>query len=172
MELALPYINYGQTVRLTCPFCSVARRKSKSKDLSVTRKDDGAMTYFCHHCGVSGVQGEKKLSAVPSPTITQTPLAQPHLDYLKTRGISQATADRMKLFSAEKYFARLNKKTQAVGFPYYRGGALTAAKYRSIEDKDFIQDAGGAHDLFGIDHVDPAKPLIIVEGGDRCPHPD
>ena len=164
MELALPYINYGQTVRLTCPFCSVSRRKSKSKDLSVTRKDDGAMTYFCHHCGVSGVQGEKKLSAVPSPTITQTPLAQPHLDYLKTRGISQATADRMKLFSAEKYFARLNKKTQAVGFPYYRGGALTAAKYRSIEDKDFIQDAGGAHDLFGIDHVDPAKPLIIVEG--------
>ena len=100
MELALPYINYGQTVRLTCPFCSVARRKSKSKDLSVTRKDDGAMTYFCNHCGVSGVQGEKKLSAVPSPTITQTPLAQPHLDYLKTRGISQATADRMKLFSA------------------------------------------------------------------------
>ena len=164
MELALPYINYGQTVRLTCPFCSVARRKSKSKDLSVTRKDDGAMTYFCHHCGVSGVQGEKKLSAVPSPTITQTPLAQPHLDYLKTRGISQATADRMKLFSAEKYFARLNKKTQAVGFPYYRGGALTAAKYRSIEDKDFIQHAGGAHHLFRIDHVDPARPLITVEG--------
>jgi len=91
-------------------------------------------------------------------------LAQPHLDYLKTRGISQATADKMQLFSAEKYFARLNKKTQAVGFPYYRGGALTAAKYRSIEDKDFIQDAGGAHDLFGIDNVDPAKPLIIVEG--------
>ena len=164
MELALPYINYGQTIRLTCPFCSVSRRKSKSKDLSVTRKNDGAMTYLCHHCGVSGVQGEKKLSAVPSPTITQSPLTQPHLDYLKSRGISQETADKMRLFSAEKYFARLNKKTQAVGFPYYRGGALTAAKYRSIDDKDFIQDAGGAHDLFGIDNVDPTKPLIIVEG--------
>jgi hypothetical protein len=84
LELALPYINYGQTVRLTCPSVLLPQ-ESKSKDLSVTRKDDGAMTYFCHHCGVSGVQGEKKLSAVPSPTITQTPLAQPHLDYLKTR---------------------------------------------------------------------------------------
>lgn len=162
MELPIPA--YGQTVRLTCPFCSPSRKKHKSRDLSVSRKPDGAVTYLCHHCGASGVQQEKKLSAVPSPTITQTPLADPHYAYLKTRGISKETADQAKLFSAEKYFARLNRKTQAVGFPYYRNGALTAAKYRSIEDKDFIQDAGGAHDLFGIDHVDTTKPMIIVEG--------
>ena len=162
--MELPYVNYGQTVRLSCPFCSPSRKKSKSKDLSVTRKHDGATTYHCHHCGASGVQQEKKLSAVPSPTITQSPLALSHYAYLKTRGISQETADRMKLFSAEKWFSRLNRKTQAVGFPYYRGGALTAAKYRSIEDKDFIQDGGGAHDLFGIDNVNTDLPLIIVEG--------
>lgn len=162
--MELPRINYGQTIRLTCPFCSPDRKKSHSKDLSVTRKPDGATTYHCHHCGVSGVQQEKKLSAVPAPTITQSPLSLPHYAYLKTRGISKETADRMKLFSAEKWFSRLNRKTQAVGFPYYRGGALTAAKYRSIEDKDFIQDGGGAHDLFGIDNVDTTLPLIIVEG--------
>ena len=45
-----------------------------------------------------------------------------------------------------------------------RNGALAGAKYRSIEDKDFTQDAGGTHDFFGIDLVDTAKPLIIVEG--------
>jgi twinkle protein len=162
--LELPILNYGQTVRLTCPFCTNQRRKTKSKDLSVTRKSDGATTYFCHHCGVSGVQQEKKLSAVPSPVITKSPLKESHYEYLKTRGISRETADKMKLFSAEKWFARLNRKTQAVGFPYYRNGALTAAKYRSIEDKDFIQDGGGAHDLFGIDNVDTSLPLIIVEG--------
>lgn len=104
------------------------------------------------------------MSAVPSPSITQNNLQEPHYQFLKTRGISRETADKMKLFSAEKYFVKLGRNAPAIGFPYYRGGALTAAKYRCIEDKDFTQDAGGAHDFFGIDLVDPTKPLIIVEG--------
>jgi twinkle protein len=41
---------------------------------------------------------------------------------------------------------------------------LVAAKYRSIEDKDFTQDMGGAHDFFGIEHAVKGEPLVIVEG--------
>lgn len=104
------------------------------------------------------------MSAVPAPSITQNELQEQHYKFLKTRGISKATADKMKLFSADKYFLKLGRTAPAVGFPYYRNGALTAAKYRCIEDKDFTQDAGGAHDFFGIDLVDKTKPLIIVEG--------
>jgi twinkle protein len=70
----------------------------------------------------------------------------------------------MQLFSAEKYFQRLNKKTDAIGFPYFRNGVYVSAKYRSIEAKDFTQDVGGANDFFGIDHIDTTKPVIIVEG--------
>ena len=74
----------------------------------------------------------------------------------------------MKLFAADKYFARLNKSSDAIGFPYFREGAIVSAKYRSLEAKDFTQEAGGAHDFFGIETVDITKPLIIVEGEMDC----
>ena len=156
--------------RVACPSCSDSRKKQKSKDLQVTRKDD-AWVYYCFHCGITGHVPfqkpryvERKLSAVPNPTVLQKALQEPHYEFLKTRGISKETADKMKLFSAEKWFMKLEKAAQAIGFPYYRNGALTAAKYRSIEGKDFIQDNGGAHDFFGIDLIEPDKPIVIVEG--------
>ena len=70
----------------------------------------------------------------------------------------------MQLFSAEKYFTRLNKKTQAIGFPYYKGGKMVSAKYRSIEEKDFTQENGGAQEFFGIDKIVSGLPITIVEG--------
>ena len=134
------------TERVACPSCSPTRKKFNAKEMVVTRMPD-AWVYHCHHCGLSGnVQFEKpkfvesKLSAVPNPVITQSALTDAHYEFLKTRGISKETANKMQLFAAEKWFARLNKASQAIGFPYYRNGALTAAKYRSIENKDFTQD--------------------------------
>jgi twinkle protein len=138
--------------------------------MTLTRKSDGAVVYHCHHCYASGsVQPkENKLSAVPAATIVNNRLTHQHYQWLKSRGISEITADAMRLFSAEKFFSRLSKPTQAIGFPYYRSGALVSAKYRSIEAKDFTQDAGGAHDFFGIDKVEKGQPLIIVEGEMDC----
>ena len=157
--------------RVACPSCSPTRKKHNAKEMVITRMDN-AWVYHCHHCGISGNvffenkprYVERKLSVVPSPKITQTSLAEPHYAFLQTRGISKGTADKMKLFAAEKWFMRLNRAAPAVGFPYYRNGQLISAKYRCIEDKDFTQDAGGAHDFFGIDLVDPSKPIVIVEG--------
>ena len=130
--------------RVACPTCSPTRKKWNAKEMVVTRLDH-AWVYHCHHCGENGSVFfdkpklvERKLSAVPNPTITQNTLQEPHYQYLKTRGISKETADKMKLFATCKYFSRLNRETQAIGFPYYRNGALTSAKYRSIEEKDFI----------------------------------
>ena len=161
-------LHIDDTDRVACPSCSPTRKKFNAKEMVVTRKGD-SWIYHCHHCGLSGSVFEKKyverkLSAVPSPKITQSALTDAHYEFLKTRGISKETADKMRLFSAEKWFMRLNKATQAIGFPYYRNGALTAAKYRSIESKDFTQDTGGAHDFFGIDLVEDGKPIVIVEG--------
>ena len=157
---------FNDSTRVICPFCTPDRRKQNIKDMTLTRKDDGAVVYHCHHCYASGsVQPkENKLSAVPAATIVNNRLTHQHYQWLKSRGISEITADAMRLFSAEKFFSRLSKPTQAIGFPYYRSGALVSAKYRSIEAKDFTQDAGGAHDFFGIDKVEKGQPLIIVEG--------
>jgi twinkle protein len=161
------------TQRVACPECSTERKKYNMKDLAIHTKSDG-WTYYCHHCQASGFVPFKLNNFKPIPRMENTviPLRkfeeiklQPqHYTFLKSRGISEQTADDMKLFPAEKYFQRLNKKTDAIGFPYFKNGKFISAKYRSIESKDFTQDTGGSQDFFGIDNVDPTKPVVIVEG--------
>jgi twinkle protein len=97
-------------------------------------------------------------------TLDTTKLKTQHYDFLKSRGISPSIADEMQLFPAEKYFKRLDKVGDAIGFPYFRNGQFISAKYRSIESKEFTQDEGGARDFFGIDKIDLTCPVIIVEG--------
>ena len=167
IEAVVEQTRFNDSARVSCPFCSSDRRKSNSKDMTLSRKDDGAVVYFCHHCDAQGVVQAKRriqLAAVPQPKIVSNALKEHHYAWLSQRGISKETADKAKLFSADKWFARLNKTADCIGFPYYRDGALVAAKYRSFPEKDFTQDSGGAHDFFGIDYVDTTKPLIIVEG--------
>jgi twinkle protein len=167
IEALVEQTRFNDQARVVCPFCGPDRRKSNSKDMTLSRKDDGAVVYFCHHCDAQGsVQPKRRiqLAAVPQPKIVSNALSQHHYEWLAKRGISKYTADKAKLFSADKWFARLNKTADCIGFPYYRDGALVAAKYRSFPEKDFTQDSGGVHDFFGIDHVDRGKPLVIVEG--------
>jgi len=158
----------GNEGRIACPHCSHERKKPNQKDLVVSRKSSG-WVYFCHHCQTSGIipfeKREKTMQAVRSPRPIETnALNQVHYDFLKSRGISEKTADEMKIFSSSKYFNRLNKVADSIGFPYYVNGEMTAAKYRCIESKDFTQDGGGAHDFFGIDNIVPDLPIVIVEG--------
>ena len=168
IEDIISVTHFGDTTRVVCPFCEPERKK-RAKDMTLTRKGDGAIVYHCHHCMASGsVQPTERkgrfLSAVPNPTILSNALRAEHYAFLKTRGISKETADKTQLFSARKFFRKLNRETEAIGFPYYRNGALVSAKYRSIEDKDFTQEMGGAHDFFGIENVIKGEPLVIVEG--------
>jgi twinkle protein len=167
----LEQFHFNESTRVACPYCSAERRKSNQKDMTLTRKADGAVVFHCHHCQTNGSvqpQQERILSAVPNPTIVSNKLQDQHYAWLATRGISKPTADKMKLFASEKYFGKLGKTADAIGFPYYRNGALVAAKYRSFPEKDFTQDSGGAHDFFGIDLIQKDQPLIIVEGEIDC----
>jgi twinkle protein len=165
----------SQHKRLVCPECSPFRNKAKEKDLDILPTSDG-WRYHCHHCDIAGFvpfksykpnqiyRSEKSMSVVPLRSYEPRELSKTHYEFLKTRGISEKTAQAMQLFSAEKYFTRLDKKTDAIGFPYFKDGKFVSAKYRSIESKDFTQDAGGAQVFFGLDKIDPSQPVIIVEG--------
>jgi len=158
-------------LRVVCPNCSKDRKKSHLKELNIDRKED-VWVYYCQHCQIKGAVPFKTYKPTyraennvhPIRNLETTKLENKHFDFLKSRGISANTAEKMQLFPAEKYFQRLNRKTDAIGFPYFRNGIYVSAKYRSIEAKDFTQDVGGANDFFGIDHIDTTKPVIIVEG--------
>jgi twinkle protein len=160
---------YGDTGRVPCPECSHERKKNNQKDCVVTRGDKG-WVWHCHHCAASGLLpfNRKENNVIPltrpTPVIVTNELQQQHYDFLATRGISKQTADNAQLFSEEKYFARLGKTSDSIAFPYFKSGKLVAAKYRSIESKDFTQSGGGAQDFFNIDSIDPSKPIVIVEG--------
>jgi len=133
IEALVEQTRFNDQARVVCPFCGPDRRKSNSKDMTLSRKDDGAVVYFCHHCDAQGsVQPKRRiqLAAVPQPKIVSNALSQHHYEWLAKRGISKYTADKAKLFSADKWFARLNKTADCIGFPYYRDGALVAAKYQ------------------------------------------
>lgn len=110
----------------------------------------------------------EKLHAVPDPKIMQGKLQEAHYDWLASRGISAMTADLFKCFAASKFFPKIGGEAPAIGFPYFRDGVLVSAKYRSFPEKAFTQEMGGAHDLFGLDHVTKGDPLIIVEGEIDC----
>lgn len=163
-------LNIDDAQRVQCPECSYERKKQNQKDLGITRRSDG-WVYYCFHCNTTGFVPFKKFelirlekNVIPLKQTPTTKLEQRHYEFLKSRGISQETADAMKLFPAQKFFQRLNKHTDAIGFPYFRNGVFTSAKYRALEAKDFTQDSGGAQDFFGIDHIDSSLPVTIVEG--------
>jgi twinkle protein len=159
----------ADSTRAICPFCTPTRKKQNEEDFVITRTDNG-YRYYCHHCHERGFYNTEPrgFNVIPMkkevPVVSMTSLQPQHLDFLISRGISESTAKQAKLFSAEKYFRKLNKRTESIAFPYFKDGKYVSAKYRSIEGKDFIQDEGGAHDFFGIDDVDVSKPVVIVEG--------
>lgn len=136
--------------------------------MTLTRKENGSVLYFCHHCGVNGIipsrdnRKERYVQAVPK--IEDARLTEEHYVWLEGRGISRLTSDEAKLFSTRKYFNKLDKEAEAIGFPYFRDGVMVAVKYRAVPDKAFTQDSGGAHDFFGMQWADKTKPLVIVEG--------
>lgn len=171
----------GTTSRVVCPFCADTRKKSKLKEMTLTRQADGVVLYHCHHCYASGSSHEatqksayrappkeNKLAAVPAMIPPTQGLGEKEYAWLESRGISRETADKMKLFGETKYFKRLEKNHSAIGFPYYRNGVFLGAKYRAFPEKDFTQDAGGNHDFFGLDQVELGKPIVIVEGEIDC----
>jgi len=167
-------LHVDKHLRVQCPNCSHERKKHNLKELNIDRKDD-CWVFHCHHCQVSGAVPVNKKNVyqfkpervVQPQTISpkEIEFLQPqHYHFLSTRGISKNTADEMQLFSAQKYFSRLNKKTDAIGFPYFKNGKMVSAKYRSIESKDFTQENGGAQEFFGLDKVVQGLPIVIVEG--------
>ena len=38
---------FDTTARVVCPFCLPERKKKNIKDMTLTRKNDGAVLYYC-----------------------------------------------------------------------------------------------------------------------------
>jgi twinkle protein len=170
--IEIPQTASGPEVRRTCPKCSHERRKRNVKCLAVNTEKK---TWICFHCGWTGGIGQndsrprepkhwlqpRYRRPDPRPQLT---LPQNAVDWFLSRGITDSVLLRNRIDYGRTYFPQLEDDAEAVMFPYFRGGELVNRKYRTITGKNFRLEAGCELALYGLDDIDPEKPLIWVEG--------
>ncbi len=156
--------------KILCPECSASRstkanRAERCMSLGV---DEDRAVYKCHHCGIDGIvpMRKRREKIIPKPIIVnQTYLSPAALNFLRSRGITEAVAREHGLFSEFRKFRKANE-SECVGFPYIdENGKLEAVKYRAFPVKDFIQQ-GSAATLWGFEKglSSDHGTVIIVEG--------
>jgi twinkle protein len=175
--LCKPHFGNTNNFRITCPACNPIRKNKKDKCLSVIIKDDRIL-YDCKHCGESGsapvqlVEFEPKREPIKDEDIKKmkdiSSQAQHYRYLMESRNIKKEIIDKFEIITAKKYFPKLEKEADAVGFPYKNGKEVYAIKFRAIEDKAHTQEGLGAQTFFGVDFIDPKEPVVICEGELDC----
>lgn len=169
--------------RAVCPKCSHLRTKKKDPCLSVTIKRDGNIVFFCHHCDWSGgmgqnadrLRGKQRSNFRPSkpekpkppkrpPRLSLEPLSAAAMELFAARCITRPTLDALRIGQVTRWMPGCEGRVPAIVFPYYVGGRIVNHKYRAIERKSFIQDAGTRRTVYNIDAVIAEPEVVIVEG--------
>lgn len=127
---------------------------------------------MCHHCGWSGglnAPGDFGLSRIrPSyKRLAYQPTDQNQdklFDWFNKRGIPQDIVTRHKICLTKKYFQGLGKEAEAIAFPYSRNGDVVNIKYREVDSKTFMQEAGAEKTFYGLDDLLEFDWAVIVEG--------
>jgi twinkle protein len=71
---------------------------------------------------------------------------------------------RNRIDYGRAYMPQIEDHAEAAIFPYFRSCELVNRKYRTIKDKHFRLEAGCELVLYGLDDIEPEKPLLWVEG--------
>ena len=174
MGVDLDTVNSGSCT--TCPVCS-EHRKQHNKKTKVFWLSTETGNYKCHHCNIEDrvdsdewitEQHEKqnKPLPVPKPRPKQTkapepikpfythPLTTKTLGYLKGRGISKETAEKLKI----------SNNQGVIAFNYYQDGKIVNSKYRKMDVKFMWQHKGGKPVLYNLDNLKGQKQIILTEG--------
>lgn len=155
-----------------CPQCSHTRKKSTQKCLNVN-VDTGV--WHCWHCDWSGKAKDldaareaqvarvvrDRPKAYVKPALEFAGLNVSATNWLKSRGITAAVAERNRLTVAKVFMPQIGAEVASIAFPYLRGGEVVNVKYRDA-DKHFRSVSGAERLLYGFDDI--ASTTVIVEG--------
>ncbi|MDT3778454.1 toprim domain-containing protein [Nitrospira sp. MA-1] len=157
-------------IKTICPQCSPGRTHHKDPCLSVNTEEG---VWLCHHCawkgGLNGSSGDfgmsRKKKAYRRPIYHPTHHNQEKLvSWFQARGISQNVVIRHKITLGRKFFPGLNQEVESIQFPYFRNGEIINVKYRALDTKNFLQEAGAEKILYGLDDIQGVDWAVIVEG--------
>ena len=169
--------------RIHCPSCHKSRKKHNQhmKEMSVEVDFKGAK-YYCHHCGLSGFEGnnvnsqQSNKAVVAKKTISTKKVREVRreiemenfehndktINFLKERGISEKV---IKKYSVGKLYNFREKKANAVGFPYHdKENKVRAVKWRSADKEKLFSQTGVCDEFFNINSIIEQQSLIISEG--------
>jgi twinkle protein len=154
-----------------CPSCSGERSKKSDPCLSVQVAPD-KMVYKCHHCQMDGIIPFRErhqmvqmhnFEEAKVRKVDHLPLTEDALDWLDARGISQSTANAVKVFSTTHWINAEGAKVPCIGFPYHESGKEKGAKIRSLSTKGF-SCTSPLRTFFNVDSIEENDILIICEG--------
>lgn len=170
-------------VKAFCPQCHDQRTDKRDRSLSINMQTG---MFKCHYCGFSGcaavpsesdkqqwmqqqtwfrpapIRKQKPQYKVPTPK-PHAPMGERALAWFKSRGISQATLEALKVTEGMEWMPQKNGQANTVQFNYYRDGKLINTKFRT-GDKCFKLCSGAELIPYNIDAIRGLKECIIVEG--------
>ncbi|KAL1829488.1 hypothetical protein ACET3Z_007900 [Daucus carota] len=167
--------NPGQYHGLICPMCKGGNSGEKALSLLIEH-DGNTATWTCHRakCGwkgglkalaglkssykkMSGTTTVKKIRKITEHELNLQPLSDPIREFFSMRMISGETLRRNNVLRCTHDYK------DAIAFTYRRKGELVGCKYRD-ENKKFWQESNTEKILYGLDDIDGATEIIIVEG--------
>lgn len=145
-----------------CPECSHLRKNKTEKCLSWDKKENRG---YCHNCLAAFFEyrpHESKQFFVPEWK-NKTELTDAVVKYFEGRMISQATLNRMRVYSDTEFMPQYKKEVPVICFPYFLSGKLVNIKFRGPE-KSFKMVSGAELIFYNIDCLARFDEVIIVEG--------
>jgi twinkle protein len=148
---------------LKCPECSGNRKKKSAKPF---RWNNDKLVGHCYHCDTSFVEYKpyksEKIYTAPEWK-NKTDLTDKAVKFFTSRMISQATLNKMRVYSDKNFMPQLNKEAEVICFPYFFNEKLINIKYRGPK-KSFTQVSGSELIFWNLDIVTKSNEIIIVEG--------
>ncbi|KAJ9691343.1 hypothetical protein PVL29_013500 [Vitis rotundifolia] len=155
----------GRYHHLICPKCNGGHLMERSLSLHITQDRNFAMwRCFRSTCGWAGRVFPESSAAYSEVTnnwmtvdsLGLEPLGDKLIAYFGERMISEKTLCRNAVL-------QLSGNQSVIAFTYRQNGLLVGCKYRSM-GKRFWQEKGTEKILYGLDDIQEANEIIIVEG--------
>ncbi|KAL8508285.1 hypothetical protein ACS0TY_018756 [Phlomoides rotata] len=167
----------GQHSGLICPSCKGGEKHETSLSLNIS-EDGGVAVWTCFRakCGWSGktrafadvkstyatmskiTKVKKTIRVISEESLELEPLGNELRAYFAERMISEETLRRNGVMQKKAGPVQI-----AIAFPYRRNGELVSCKYRD-STKRFWQEASTEKIFYGLDDIEGASDVIIVEG--------
>ncbi|XP_034698301.1 primase homolog protein-like isoform X1 [Vitis riparia] len=162
----------GRYHHLICPKCNGGQLMERSLSLHITQDRNFAMwRCFRSTCGWAGrvlLESSAAYSEVTNNWMTVDslglePLGDKLIAYFGERMISEKTLYRNAVMQLSGNQSGQLIIMSVIAFTYRQNGLLVGCKYRSM-GKRFWQEKGTEKILYGLDDIQEANEIIIVEG--------